>query len=88
MKKGERASHKLAYLMPFRHPCRHNPGTEAGKGKNRTKQVIGRLEKLTLSDFFEMPTSCNSLYYSELQHRIFNEKFLSVSGSSEPRTET
>ena len=88
MKKGEHEWHKLAYLKLFRHPCRHNPGTEGGKGKNRTKQVIGCLEKLTLSDFFEMPTSCNSLYYSELQHRIFNEKVLSVSGSSEPRTET
>ena len=33
--------------------------------------IYGHLEKLTFSDFFEMLTSCNSLYYRELQHRIF-----------------
>ena len=33
--------------------------------------LLGHLEKLTFSDFFEMLTSCNSLYYRELQHRIF-----------------
>ena len=31
MKKGERASHKIAYLKLSRHPCRRNPGTDAGK---------------------------------------------------------
>ena len=34
-------------------------------------KALGHLEKLTFSDFFEMLTSCNSLYYRELQHRIF-----------------
>ena len=34
-------------------------------------QIKGHLEKLAFCDFFEIATSCNSLDYRELQHRIF-----------------
>ena len=33
--------------------------------------AYGHLEKLAFCDFFEIATSCNSLDYRELQHRIF-----------------
>ena len=35
------------------------------------KAAYGHLEKLAFCDFFEIATSCNSLDYRELQHRIF-----------------
>ena len=35
------------------------------------RKTIGHLEKLAFSEFFEIASSCNSLYYRELQHRIF-----------------
>ena len=35
------------------------------------ESAYGHLEKLAFSEFFEIATSCNSLYYRELQHRIF-----------------
>ena len=33
--------------------------------------ILGHLEKIAFCDFFEIATSCNSLDYRELQHRIF-----------------